>query len=29
VPLVIEPHADNLRYLQTKANKMGHLLDLD
>ena len=28
VPLIIEPQAENARYLQTKATKMGHLLDL-
>jgi len=28
VPLIIEPQAENAKYLQTKATKMGHLLDL-
>jgi len=28
VPIVIPPNEDNLRYLQTKRDKLGHLLDL-
>ena len=28
VPLVVRPGADNLRYLRTKQEKMGHLLEL-
>ncbi|WAC07808.1 MAG: bifunctional 3,4-dihydroxy-2-butanone-4-phosphate synthase/GTP cyclohydrolase II [Thermodesulfobacteriota bacterium] len=28
VPIVIPPNADNLRYLQTKRDKLGHLLDI-
>lgn len=28
-PLPIRPHPENLRYLQTKRDRMGHLLDLD
>jgi 3,4-dihydroxy 2-butanone 4-phosphate synthase/GTP cyclohydrolase II len=28
VPIVIEPCATNIRYLQTKKEKMGHLLDI-
>lgn len=28
IPLVIEPQADNLEYLQTKQDLMGHLLGL-
>jgi 3,4-dihydroxy 2-butanone 4-phosphate synthase/GTP cyclohydrolase II len=27
VPLRITPHADNVRYLETKRDRMGHLLD--
>ena len=27
LPLVITPNASNLRYLQTKRDRMGHLLD--
>ncbi len=27
VPLVVTPNKDNLRYLQTKREKMGHILD--
>lgn len=27
VPLVCKPHKDNLRYLSTKRDRMGHLLD--
>ena len=26
VPLIMKPHATNLRYLQTKQDKLGHLL---
>ena len=29
VPLVPEPNAENLAYLRTKQEKMGHLLDID
>jgi len=28
VPIVIPPNEDNLRYLQTKRDKLGHLLDI-
>lgn len=28
IPLVVEPHAENLNYLQTKQDLMGHLLGL-
>ena len=28
VPLRVEPNAENLRYLQTKQRRLGHLLDL-
>lgn len=28
IPIVIQPHADNLDYLQTKQDVMGHLLGL-
>lgn len=28
VPIVITPNEDNLRYLQTKRDKLGHLLDI-
>ena len=28
VPLIIEPHADNYNYLKTKADEMGHFLDI-
>lgn len=28
VPITTEPHASNIRYLTTKQEKMGHLLDL-
>jgi 3,4-dihydroxy 2-butanone 4-phosphate synthase/GTP cyclohydrolase II len=28
VPLMIAPQAENIKYLRTKATKMGHLLDL-
>jgi 3,4-dihydroxy 2-butanone 4-phosphate synthase/GTP cyclohydrolase II len=28
IPIVIPPNEDNLRYLQTKRDKLGHLLDL-
>ena len=28
VPIVIPPNEDNIRYLQTKRDKLGHLLDL-
>ncbi|MFZ5801877.1 MAG: bifunctional 3,4-dihydroxy-2-butanone-4-phosphate synthase/GTP cyclohydrolase II [Candidatus Omnitrophota bacterium] len=28
VPLQVPPHGSNTRYLQTKKNKLGHLLDL-
>jgi len=27
VPLSVEPNPENIRYLQTKMNRMGHLLD--
>jgi 3,4-dihydroxy 2-butanone 4-phosphate synthase/GTP cyclohydrolase II len=27
VPIVIEPNHTNIRYLRTKKEKMGHLLD--
>ena len=27
VPIQIEPHEENRRYLQTKKDKLGHLLD--
>ena len=29
VPLVCKPHRDNVRYLKTKRERMGHLLDED
>jgi 3,4-dihydroxy 2-butanone 4-phosphate synthase/GTP cyclohydrolase II len=29
VPLEIEPHPENIEYLTTKRERMGHLLDLD
>jgi 3,4-dihydroxy 2-butanone 4-phosphate synthase/GTP cyclohydrolase II len=28
VPMTITPHADNLHYLETKRERMGHLLPL-
>ena len=28
-PLPVRPHPENLRYLRTKRDRMGHLLDLD
>jgi 3,4-dihydroxy 2-butanone 4-phosphate synthase/GTP cyclohydrolase II len=28
-PLPVRPHAENMRYLRTKRDRMGHLLDLD
>jgi len=28
IPIVIPPNEDNIRYLQTKRDKLGHLLDL-
>jgi GTP cyclohydrolase II len=28
VPLIIEPNEDNLSYLKTKADDMGHMFDL-
>jgi len=28
VPIIIPPNEDNLRYLQTKRDKLGHILDL-
>jgi 3,4-dihydroxy 2-butanone 4-phosphate synthase/GTP cyclohydrolase II len=28
IPLVVNPGEENLRYLRTKQDKMGHLLDL-
>ena len=28
VPLVVQPNPHNRRYLETKQNKMGHLLDI-
>jgi 3,4-dihydroxy 2-butanone 4-phosphate synthase/GTP cyclohydrolase II len=28
VPIVVPPNEDNLRYLQTKRDKLGHLLDI-
>ncbi|MBI3989392.1 MAG: GTP cyclohydrolase II, partial [candidate division NC10 bacterium] len=29
VPIEVEPTLDNLEYLQTKQQKLGHILDLD
>ena len=29
VPIVIEPHDHNRFYLQTKRDRMGHIMDLD
>lgn len=29
VPLPVRPHPENMRYLRTKRDRMGHLLDLD
>jgi 3,4-dihydroxy 2-butanone 4-phosphate synthase/GTP cyclohydrolase II len=29
VPLEVTPNAENIAYLRAKAEKMGHLLDLD
>ena len=29
VPLIVESNPDNIRYLETKRDKMGHLLDAD
>jgi 3,4-dihydroxy 2-butanone 4-phosphate synthase/GTP cyclohydrolase II len=29
VPLVVPPNPDNARYLLTKQEKMGHLLDME
>ena len=29
VPLHVLPNAENIRYLRTKQEKMGHLLDID
>ncbi len=26
-PLPVRPHAENMRYLRTKRDRMGHLLD--
>ena len=28
LPMLVGPHADNLHYLQTKRDRMGHLLPL-
>jgi hypothetical protein len=29
VPIRVEPNEENLRYLQTKRDRLGHLLDDD
>ncbi len=29
VPIVTKPHPDNIHYLETKKNKMGHLLEIE
>ena len=28
VPLIVKPNNENHRYLQTKKDKMGHMLDI-